>query len=110
MNGDEEGMQMPTFDNGPIPEKLLEDGDFPWRVRTEAMAQMMSDEPSQSDMRRVFVDYLKASPAERDAMNAAFVWMTGYTLQSLAARAEAGSRGDWTRVVSRWNRGRPSGK
>lgn len=69
-----------------VPDRILDDQKLPWKVRTEAEKLSCSDTPSPSDMRFVFQRYNEATPSERDAMDAVFVWFTGYTLSSIVDR------------------------
>ena len=73
----------------------------------EMMAQMLTDCPSPGDTRNLLIRYGSASPDEREAMDTSFVWLTGYTLESLAARAAAGEKGDYEDVVAKWRTQRP---
>lgn len=95
---------MLLWKNGPIPERLLSDKTFAWRVREAVTSEIMSDAPSQGDVDGIFLRYNESSPEERDAMDAAFVWMTGYTLRTLAARTVVGEGGDYTKEIGKWDR------
>ncbi len=92
-----------------IPADLLEDDEFSRKVRSKVDELASSDSPSSGDMDSLFQRYNAATPAERDAMDAAFVWLTGYAFASIAAMVTALDPAQYEDVLAIWrdSRGKP---
>ena len=54
----------------------------------------------------IFRRYQIASLAERDAMDAVFVWMTGYTLASICAMVVTPKGKAFERTLEEWRKAR----
>ena len=67
----------------PLPEEIFEDEEWIWRLRQKAQELVLTDTPSTNDLRYALHRYSESTSSERDAMDAAFVWFTGYTLSSI---------------------------
>lgn len=87
-----------------IPESAFESDDALDAVTERVLELHLSDMPSSNDRRAIFHRYNEATPEEREAIDAAFVWLTGYTLATIAAMAVSGS-GDYEKVLAEWRRG-----
>lgn len=88
----------------PIPNDLLDQEDFPLKVLEKAQELMSTDTPSSSDLDSIFVRYKASTARERDAIDAAFVWFTGYTLASIAAMVEADDPSEYETVLQEWRK------
>ena len=69
-----------------IPAVFLEDEDLLQALRAEAGTLAAGDDPSRSDLAFLIAEYNDAPPEVRDGMDAAIVWMTGYTLHTISRR------------------------
>jgi len=87
-----------------IPASILEDEDLHWQVRAKVDDLSADDSPSSSDTAMIFRRYQAASPAERDAIDSAFVWMTGYTLASICAMVVTPEGKDFEKTLEKWRR------
>jgi hypothetical protein len=83
-----------------IPERAFESDKAMQAVVDKVSELQLTDTPSSSDLRSIFYRYNESSEAERDAIDAAFVWMTGYTLATITVSKD----GDYGRVLERWRR------
>ena len=92
------------WNNPPIPDDLLDQEEFPLKVMEKAQELMFTDTPSSSDNNAIFSRYNASTAHERDAIDAAFVWFTGYTLASIAAMIEADDSSDYEGVLQKWRR------
>lgn len=73
--------------NFPLPKDLLDDENFLIDFKAGFNHLARSDDGSIKEMRRLIEVYNEASEGCREAMNEVFVWATGYSFPSLAARA-----------------------
>lgn len=87
-----------------IPAEFLTDEDVLWDIRLKVDELAAEDSPSTSDTAMIFHRYNEATPAERDAIDAAFVWMTGYTLASIAAMVATPEDDDFEETLGEWRR------
>src|SRR5688572_15781300 len=87
-----------------IPDEVLRDEDLPWEVRARVELLAADDSPSSSDSAVIFNRYNEATPGERDAIDAAFVWMTGYTLASICAMVVTPKEKDFERTLEKWRK------
>jgi len=87
-----------------IPEEVVEDEDLLWDIRAKVDELSADDTPSSGDTANIFHRYNSGSPAERDAIDAAFVWMTGYTLASIAAMVATPEGADFEQTLEEWRR------
>lgn len=87
-----------------IPDEVIEDEDLLWDVRSKVDELAAEDSPSSGDMAAIFNRYNAATPAERDAIDAAFVWMTGYTLATICAMAATPEGDDFEETLEDWRR------
>ena len=87
-----------------IPNDLLDQEDFPLKVMEKAQELLSTDSPSSSDIATIFGRYNASTAHERDAIDAAFVWFTGYTLASIAAMIEADDPSEYEGVLQKWRR------
>ena len=76
-------METNLWNSPPIADRLLND-QFIETFREKAISLVIDDAPSSNDLRYIFRRYNAASPQERDAIDAAFVWFTGFTVGSIA--------------------------
>ncbi len=86
-----------------IPESAFESDDALEAVTAKVVELQFSDTPSPSDLRSIFYRYNESTAGERDAIDAAFVWMTGYTLATMAAMATS-KNGDHEGVLKLWRK------
>jgi hypothetical protein len=84
-------MASPLWKSKPLPKSALEDGALARRIRVQAEALNATDDVSDKDLLYLFSRY-NSSPQERDAIDAAFVWFTGYTLATIAEMVKKQSR------------------
>jgi hypothetical protein len=87
-----------------IPAAFLNDEDLFWQVRAKVDELASEDTPSSSDTAMIFRRYQSASPAQRDAIDAAFVWMTGYTLASICAMVVTPEGKDFEATLEKWRK------
>lgn len=87
-----------------IPTAVLNDEDLPWQVRSKVEELSMEDSPSSSDMASLFLRYNDSSAAERDAIDAAFVWLTGYTFASICAMAVTPEGKEFEETLEKWRK------
>lgn len=87
-----------------LPDSVADDDDIAWEVRTKVEELSAVDSPSSSDMAKIFHRYNSSSRAERDAIDAAFVWMTGYTLASICAMVVTPEGKDFERTLEKWRK------
>lgn len=87
-----------------IPDEVTADDDFLWEVRAKVDELSGDDSPSSSDTAKIFHRYNDASAPERDAIDAAFVWMTGYTLASICAMVVTPNGKDFERTLEKWRK------
>jgi len=92
------------WNSPPIPDDLLDQEEFPLKVMEKAQELMSTDAPSSSDLDAIFARYNASTARERDAIDAAFVWFTGYTLASIAAMVEAADPSEYEDVLDEWRR------
>ncbi|HLG42999.1 MAG TPA: hypothetical protein VI643_06505 [Planctomycetota bacterium] len=85
-----------------IPGELVEDEGFHVAVRDKLAEIVESDSPSRSDLRAIFVRYNDSSPGERDAIDAAFVWITGYTFSTLCAKVTTSRGQTYEQTLNQW--------
>lgn len=71
-----------------IPKHLIQDEEWIWALHAKAIELSLTDVPSTHDLRYALHRYNESIPSQRDAMDSAFVWFTGYTLASLAKMIE----------------------
>src|SRR5687767_15045926 len=91
--------------NSPSVPDLLIDGDFlPWDVRTKVDQLSAEDEPSNNDVTSLLRRYNSSSPSERDAIDAAFVWLTGYTFATICAMVVTPNGKDYERTLEKWRK------
>jgi hypothetical protein len=83
-------MASPLWKSKPLPEDALEDGALARRIRERAEALNATDDATDKDLLYLFSRY-NSSPEERDAIDAAFVWFTGYTLSTIAGMEKRSS-------------------
>lgn len=81
-----------VYKSPPIPSEVYEDEEFMLSFTTHLRQLHEADSPSPGDQRRIFEVYEEATPRERQAIDYAFTWLTGYTLATLAAQVQV-SRG-----------------
>ncbi|HKS17235.1 MAG TPA: hypothetical protein VJU16_07975 [Planctomycetota bacterium] len=87
-----------------IPDDLVDDDDILWDIRAKVDELASDDSPSTSDTAMIFRRYNSGSPAERDAIDAAFVWMTGYTLASICAMVATPKGKDYEHTLEKWRK------
>jgi len=87
-----------------IPDEVVEDDDMLWDIRARVDELAAEDAPSSGDTAKIFHRYNSGSPAERDAIDAAFVWMTGYSLASISAMVATPEGGDFEQTLEDWRR------
>jgi hypothetical protein len=87
-----------------IPDEVVGDDELLWEIRAKVDELAADDSPSTSDTAMIFRRYNEAAPAERDAIDAAFVWMTGYTLASITAMVATPDGGDFEETLEKWRR------
>ena len=87
-----------------IPDEVIEDDTTLWDIRAKVDELVGDDSPSTSDTAAIFHRYNSSTPAERDAIDAAFVWMTGYTLASICAMVATPKGGDFELTLEDWRR------
>jgi hypothetical protein len=85
-----------------IPESDLD----PWEVLGKVQALTLEDEPSSSDVGSLVPRYNTSSPEERDAIDAALVWLTGYTFSSICAMVATPDGKDFERTLEKWRKAR----
>jgi hypothetical protein len=81
--------------NFKLPADLAENEEFLINLKGEVVSQASSDAPSGGDLAAIIGKYNAASENEREAMNDVLVWMTGYSLPSLAVRAFLSLSSSW---------------
>jgi hypothetical protein len=89
-----------------IPLSVLEKDDFPWLVRSKVDELAADDEPSSNDIATAFNRYNFATSAEREAIDAAFVWMTGYTFATICAMVVTPNGKDYEQTLEKWRMAR----
>lgn len=94
----------PLWSSPRIPQAIVDDSDFAWEVRAKADELSIEDSPSSSDTAMILHRYNVSSPQERDAIDAAFVWMTGYTLASICAMVVTPEGKDFERTLEKWRK------
>ncbi len=87
-----------------LPSRIVDDDGLHWDVLSKVNELASSDEPSSGDMRQIFERYNESSPAERDAIDAAFVWLTGYTFATIVAMTVAKPGESYAKVLKRWRK------
>jgi hypothetical protein len=87
-----------------LPAELLDDEQLHWDVQSRVLSLTLTDHPSASDMRALFVRYNESTAPERDAIDAAFVWMCGYSFASIVAMVVAQRGEAYEDVLKRWKR------
>lgn len=93
----------PIIWNSPrLPDDLLEDEGFPWRFLEKAGELSATDTPSTNDVACIFDRYNASTVHERDAIDSAFVWWTGYTLATIAAMVEAEDPAKVEELLALW--------
>jgi hypothetical protein len=90
--------------NPAIPENILAKKDFMDDFMTQLDVQRSTDSPSSSDLMSIFDKYNRSTPVERDAIDAAFVWFSGYSLASLAAMAVSKDPSKYYKVITKWQK------
>lgn len=85
-----------VWPNFKLPADLAKSEEFLITLKSEVVAQASDDQPSGGDLARIIDSYNAATEDGREAMNEVFVWMTGYTLPSLAARAFLSQHPEWS--------------
>jgi hypothetical protein len=96
--------KMLLWKNPAIPEGIFEKDGFMENFLTQLDEQHSTDSPSSSDLLSIFHKYNRTSPCERDAIDAAFVWFSGYSLATLAAMAAAEDPSDYHDLLSKWRK------
>jgi len=86
-----------------IPEEVVNDDDLLWDIRFKVDELAAEDSPSTGDTAAIFIRYNSATPGERDAIDAAFVWMTGYTLASITAMVATPEGVDFEETIETWH-------
>jgi hypothetical protein len=76
-----------VWPNFKLPANLARNEEFLINLKSEVISQASDDSPSSGDLAAIIGKYNSATEDGREAMNDAFVWMTGYSLPSLAAAA-----------------------
>jgi hypothetical protein len=92
------------WNSPPIPSEVFEHDDSPWQVRLKVDELSIEDSPSRSDIASLFHLYNDATARERDAIDAAFVWMTGYTFASICAMAVTPKGKDFEATLEKWRK------
>lgn len=93
-----------TLWNSPrIPSRLLHE-EFVIDVRTKVDELGAADEPSESDLLALFHRYNESTTEERDAIDAAFVWITGYTFATICAMVVTPGGKDYERTLDKWRK------
>jgi len=87
-----------------IPDDLIDDDDILRDIRAKVDELAADDSPSTSDTAMIFRRYNSSSPAERDAIDAAFVWMTGYTLATICAMVASPEGIDFEETIEEWRK------
>ncbi len=90
-----------------IPDDVVEDDDLLWDIRAKVDELASDDSPSTSDTAMIFRRYNSGSAAERDAIDAAFVWMTGYTLATISAMVATPDGEDFEETLEEWRQAGP---
>jgi hypothetical protein len=90
-----------------IPDDVVEDDDLLWDIRAKVDELAADDSPSTSDTAMIFRRYNSGSAAERDAIDAAFVWMTGYTLAAISAMVATPDGVDFEETLEEWRQAGP---
>ena len=96
---------MSTYQSFPLPDSLVSDPDFADALQAEVMKQAVMDVPSRCDALYLFQRYNASSEDARDAIDSTLVWLAGYTLETLAARAVAKPGQDFEDVKAEWRAG-----
>ncbi len=89
-----------------IPDEVVNDEDMLWDIRAKVDELAAEDNPSTGDTAAIFNRYNSARPAERDAIDAAFVWMTGYTLATICAMVVTPEGDDFEETLEEWRKAR----
>ena len=84
-----------VWPNFKLPADLARNEGFLINLKSEVVSQASGDSPSGRDLAAIVGKYNAATEDEREAMNDVFVWMTGYSLPSLAARAFLSLSSSW---------------
>jgi hypothetical protein len=84
-------MAAPLWKSKPLRKSALADGALARRIRMRAEALNATDDASDKDLLYLFSRY-NSNPQERDAIDAAFVWFTGYTLATIAEMERVSNR------------------
>lgn len=101
----EAAMTHPNLWESPrIPDEVVDDDDLLWGIRAKVDLLAAEDEPSAGDMSALFRRYNSSAPEERDAIDAAFVWMTGYTLATICAMVVTPDGNDYEKTLEKWRR------
>ena len=95
-----------TWNSPRIRNLVASDDKMTWKVRAKVDELAACDAPSTSDTAMIFQRYNSGGPAERDAIDAAFVWMTGYTLATICAMVVTLDGKDYERTLKNWRRAR----
>jgi len=105
----EEGiMSHPNLWKSPkIPDEVVENDDLLWDIRAKVDELAADDSPSTSDTAMIFRRYNSSGPAERDAIDSAFVWMTGYSLATICAMVATPDGVDFEETLVEWRRAGP---
>lgn len=82
-----------VWTNFELPSGLAEDENFLITLKSRVISEASEDAPSHGDLAAIIHKYNAASEDERETMNDVFVWMTGYSLPSLASRAYLEGKG-----------------
>jgi hypothetical protein len=97
---------MPTvlWNSPGIPTAVLQNENSLWNIRCKVQLLAMDDDPSPSDVAALFHRYNSSTPAERDVIDAAFVWMTGYTFATICAMVVTPNGKDYEQTLEKWRR------
>lgn len=96
------GDQQILWKSPPIPGRVLKREDFMEKFLAQLDVQRSTDSPSSSDLWSIFIRYNRSTAAERDAIDAAFVWFSGYSLASLAAMAVSKDPSKYDDLLMKW--------
>jgi hypothetical protein len=87
-----------------LPESVMNDNEMHWEIRAKVDDLSAEDSPSSNDVSTLFHRYNASTPAERDAIDAAFVWMTGYTMATICAMVATPGEEDFEETLEEWRR------
>jgi len=99
---------MTSYSSPPIPPDVISKEGFQDRLLEMVVCTVIGEPSGPSDTLRVLDAYNAGSAQVRDAMDEVLVWLTGYTLASLAALVHAQheglAAGDYADLIDAWRK------